>query len=53
MSSLIKILNKINNIIVSSDQKNTQKLTKMTLSAGAKTFENLKLERYRSNIATT
>ena len=36
-----------------SGQKATQKQLKMTVSAGTKTFENLKLENYRSDIYET
>ena len=42
--------NKIDNILESSGQKTTQKQLKMIISAGRKTFENLKLENYRSNV---
>ena len=42
--------NKIDNILESSGQKTTQKQLKMIISGGRKTFENLKLENYRSNI---
>ena len=34
-------------------QKTTQKQPEMTVSTGTKTFENLKLKNYRSNIAKT
>ena len=44
MSSLVKILNKIYNILGSPVQKTTQKQPKMTVSAGTKTFEKLKLK---------
>ena len=53
MSSLVKISNKIENVLGSSDQKSTQKPPKMTVSASTKTFENLKLEKYRSHINKT
>ena len=39
MSSLVKISNKIDNILANSGQKTTQNLTKMTVSASTKTFE--------------
>ena len=42
--------NKIDNILESSGQKTTQKQLKMIVSDGRKTFENLKLENYRSDI---
>ena len=42
--------NKIGNISGSPGQKSTQKQPKMTVSAGTKRFENLKLENHRSNI---
>ena len=32
-------------------KKSTQRQPKMTVSAGTKTFENLKVENYRSDIA--
>ena len=44
LKSLVKISNKIDNILGSSSQKNTQKKPQMTVSAGTKTFENLKLK---------
>ena len=50
LSSLVKILD---NILVNSGHKTTLKLPKMTVSAGLKTFENLKLNNYRSNITKT
>ena len=53
MSSLVKISNKNDNILRSSGQKTTKKQPKMTVSTGTKTFENLKLENYRSGIAKT
>ena len=53
MSSLLKILNKIDIILGSTGQKTTQKQPKMTVSAGKKTFENLRLENYRFDIAKT
>ena len=53
MSLLVKISNKIDNILGSSGQKSTQKQPKMTVSASIKTFENLKLENYRSHINKT
>ena len=53
MSSLVKISNKIGNILGSTGQKNTQKQPKMTVSASTKTFANLKLENYRSDINET
>ena len=40
-------------ILGSSGQKTTQKQPKMTVSTGTKTFENLKLKNYRSDIAKT
>ena len=46
MSSLVKNSG-------SSGKKSTQKQPKMTVSAGPKTFENLKLENYRLNINKT
>ena len=52
MSSLVKISNKID-ILGSSGQKTTKEQRKMTVSAGIKTFENLKLKNYRSDIAKT
>ena len=42
--------NKTDNILGSSGQEITQKQPKMIVSAGRKTFENLKLENYISNI---
>ena len=42
--------NKIDNILWSSGPKTTQKQIKMIVSARRKTFENLKLENYRSDI---
>ena len=39
MSSLVKISNKINRILGSSDQKTTESRLKMTVSVGGKTFE--------------
>ena len=48
MSSLFKISNKIDNILGSPGQKTTQKQPEMTVSAGTKIFENLKLEDHRS-----
>ena len=39
--------------MASSTQKTTQKKTKMTVSAYAKTFENLNLKNYRSDISET
>ena len=53
MSSLLKILNKIDIILGSTGQKTTQKQPKMTVSAGKKTSENLRLENYRFDIAKT
>ena len=53
MSSLAKISKNIDNILGSSGQKTTQKQPKITVSVDTKTFENLKLENYRSNIAKT
>ena len=53
MSSLVKISNKINIILWSPGQKTIQKQPKMTVSASTKTFENLKLENHRSDIAKT
>ena len=53
MSSLVKISNRIDNILGIPGQKITQKQPKMTVSADTKTFENLKLDNYRSNIAKT
>ena len=41
---------KIDNILGSSGQKTTQKQLKIIVSAGRKTFENLKFENYRSGI---
>ena len=41
---------KIDNILGGSGQKNTQKQLQIIISASRKTFENLKLENYRSNI---
>ena len=52
MSSLVKISDKID-ILGSTGQKNTQKQPKMTVSASMKTFENLELENYRSDINET
>ena len=40
-------------ILGSSGQKTTQKQPKMTVSAGTKTFKNLKFENYISEINTT
>ena len=48
MSSLAKISNKIDNILGSSGQKNTQKQPKITVSANTKTL--LKPKNYRSDI---
>ena len=42
--------NRIDNILGSFGQKTTQKQLKMMVSAGRKTFENLKLENYRQDI---
>ena len=53
MSSLVKISNKIDNILGSPGQKTTQTQPKMTVSAGTKTLENLKLENHRPDIAKT
>ena len=53
MSSLVKISNKINIILWSPGKKTILKQPKMTVSADTKTFENLKLENHRSNIAKT
>ena len=53
MLSLVKVSNKIDNILGSPGQKTTQKQPKMTVSAGTKTFENLKLENHRSDIDKT
>ena len=44
MLSLLKFSNKI-------DKKTTQKQPEMTVSTGTKTFENLKLQSYRYDIA--
>ena len=52
MPSLVKISNKIDNILGGYGQK-TQVQTKMTISAGTKTFENLKLKNSRSDINKT
>ena len=52
MSSLVKISDKID-ILGSTGQKNTQKQPKMAVSASMKTFENLELENYRSDINET
>ena len=49
-----KISNKIDNILGSSGHKTTQIPLKMTaVSAGTETFENLKLNNYRSDINET
>ena len=53
MSSLVKISNKIDKMLGSPGQKTTQKQPKMTVSAGTKIFENLKLENHRADIAET
>ena len=53
MSSLVKIWNKIDNILESITLKNTQKQSKITASAIMKTFEDLKLQNYRSDINET
>ena len=37
-------------ILGGSGQKTTQKQPKMTVSTGTKTFENVKLKNYRSDI---
>ena len=50
MSTLVNILNKID-ILGSSGQKTTKEQPKRTVSAGTKTFENLKLKNCRSDIA--
>ena len=42
--------NRIDNILGSFGQKTTQKQLKMMVSAGRKTFENLKLENYGQDI---
>ena len=52
MLSLVKISNKID-ILGNPGQKITQKQPKVTVSAGTKSFENLKLENHRSDIAKT
>ena len=44
---------KIDNILGSSSQKNTRKEPKMITFVITKTFENLRLENYRSNINET
>ena len=53
MSSLLKVSNKIDNTLGNSGQKITQKEPKMTVSVGTKTFENLKLKNYISDINKT
>ena len=51
MPSMIKISNKLTTFW--EVLKFATKQPKMTVSAGTKTFENLKLENYRSNINKT
>ena len=53
MSSLVKTPNKIDNILGSSGKKTTPKRPKMVVSTGTKTFENLKLKNYISDIVKT
>ena len=47
IASLVKILNKFDDISVGYVQKTAQKQPKIVLSAGMKTFEISKLENYK------
>ena len=53
IASLVKILNTFDHISVGYAEKTAQKQPKIVLFAGMKTFENSKLENYKSDINET